>query len=165
MNTLTHKTRPHGSRRHRQGGALKLVLIVLVAVLVSGGLSGGVAWYFLAGSAPKGPDPSLPPPTFYMELAPLTQNFQGPGRIRFIQIGLVLMARDQADLELAQKHMPAVLNNLNLLIGNKTYEELNTPEGKDVLREELLTEIGRLLRERAGRSAIEGIYFNSFVMQ
>lgn len=164
---MTHTNRMSILGRKAQTGALKIVLIVLIAVLVSGGISAGVAWYFFVGmnGATVQHDTTLPPPTYYRELAPLTQNFQGPGRVRFIQIGLVLMAHDESGLDLAERHMPAILNNLNLLIGGKTYEELNTPEGKDILRDELLNEITRLLRERTGRAAIDAIYFNSFVMQ
>jgi flagellar FliL protein len=96
---------------------------------------------------------------------PLTVNFQGSPRLRYLQVGIQLMAYDAKAFDPVRQHMPVVRNNLIMLLSAKTYDELISREGKEALREEALQEIRKILEERAGNSGIEAVYFTSFVMQ
>ena len=52
-----------------------------------------------------------------------------------------------------------------LLLSSKTYEELNTMEGKASLRKQVLKEITKILEAETGKEGVEDVFFTSFVMQ
>jgi flagellar FliL protein len=150
------------------GGRLKLVIIIVVTVLVAMGAAGG-AWYLLAGGEPAAeakPAAVAKLPHVYRALEPaLIGNIDGPGRVRFVQVGLVMAARDPKVLAAVDEHTPVIRNDLIMLLSGKTYEQLNTAEGKETTRQEMLETIRSVLEDRTGSPGIESIYFTSFVMQ
>lgn len=151
-----------------KGGALKLVIIILVSALVLSGAVGGTLYFLLAGGAPAGSEAREAPlpPLIYKPLEPeLVGNIEGPGRVRFVQVGLVMAARDPTVMQAVDRHIPVIRNDLLMLLSGKTYEQLNSPEGKEKTRQEMLETIRNVLEARAGNAGIESIYFTSFVMQ
>lgn len=151
-----------------KGGKMKLILIVVLALVLGGGIAGGVLFFLMGGEPREAVEagPAVLPPPIYKSLEPaLVVNFQGPGRIRYVQVGVVMSARDPRVMDAVDAHMPVIRNNLIMLLSGKTYEELNTREGKEQAREEVLDTIRRVLEERTGEAGIESVYFTSFVMQ
>ena len=150
------------------GGMLKLVIITVVTVLVMLGATGG-AWYLLAGGEPAAeakPAAVAKLPHVYRALEPaLVGNIDGPGRVRFVQVEVVMATRDKKVLSAVDEHTPVIRNDLIMLLSGKTYEQLNTAEGKETTRQEMLDAIRSVLEERTGNPGIESIYFTSFVMQ
>ena len=107
-----------------------------------------------------------PQPAIYVPLdPPFVVNFEGDGRVRFLQISAEAMTRHQEVVELVQKHMPVIRNNLVLLFSSQTYENLSTLEGKEQLRGEALQELQNILEQESGEPGVEALYFTSFVMQ
>lgn len=151
-----------------KGGALKLVLMVLVAVLIGGGAAGG-ALYFVLGNDPAATDATAADtqrPLIYRALEPeLLGNIEGPGRIRFVQVGVVMAMRDPKVREAVDQHSPVIRNDLIMLLSGKTYEDLNSAEGKETTRQEMLQTIREVLERSTGNPGVESIYFTSFVMQ
>lgn len=96
---------------------------------------------------------------------PFVVNFEGKGPARFLQISVELMTRDSAMEEEIKKHTPAIRNNLVFLFGSQTYEDVETKEGKERLRNTALVEVQKILKRETGRPGIEALYFTSFVMQ
>ena len=149
-----------------KGGKLKLIIILLLITLVAAAAGGGAAWYLLGGLDLDRDRPDAPRPAIYLPLEPpLVVNFQGSGRIRFVQVGIVLMARDPAVFDGVNRHMPVIRNDLMILIGNKTYDDLITREGKEQVREAVLQEVLQVLSRRGESTQVEAVYFNSLVMQ
>ena len=69
-------------------------------------------------------------------------------------------------VELALKaHMPAVRNELLLLLGDKQYHEINTREGKRALSQEAIEVMRKVLKDVGEPNSIEALYFTSFVVQ
>jgi flagellar FliL protein len=68
-------------------------------------------------------------------------------------------------LAAVDEHTPVIRNDLIMLLSGKTYEQLNTAEGKETTRQEMLDAIQSVLEDRTGDPGIESIYFTSFVMQ
>ena len=60
------------------------------------------------------------------------------------------MTRDQHMIEEVEKHMPVIRNNLLLLFSSQTAETLNSPEGKEQLRQQALDEINKVIEEETG---------------
>lgn len=148
-------------------GRGRLWLILSMALLLGAGATAGVLYFLLGGddrAAEAGPE--LPVPPIYKEIQPaIVVNFQGPGRIRYVQVGVVISSRDQQAIDALDRHMPVIRNNLIMLFSGKDYEVLNSPEGKEQARQEVLETVRQVLRDRAGGADIDSVYFTSFVMQ
>lgn len=96
---------------------------------------------------------------------PFVVNFDGQGKARFLQVVMELMGRDEAKLEEAQHHMPAIRNKMLLLLSSQSYDVLSTVEGKELLRQNALVDIQAILEQELGEPVIEDLYFTSLVMQ
>ena len=151
-----------------KGGALKLVIIIVVAVLVMGGAGAGVLYFVMDNGTPVSDQAAGEPkrPLIYRALEPeLLGNIDGPGRIRFVQVGVVMSLRDPKVIEAVDRHSPVIRNDLIMLLSDKSYEQLNTAEGKETTRLEMLQTIRNVLERNTGDPGVESIYFTSFVMQ
>jgi flagellar protein FliL len=160
---------------------VKLIIIVAVVLLVGGGAGA----FFMMGDkssddtvasesseatdedkSEEGETSAAQGEAQYFSLdPPFIVNFTGKSRARFLQVSIEGMTRDITVKENITKHFPQVRNNLVLLLSSKTYEELNTPEGKKTLRKQVLKEVQKVLEAESGKGDIEDVYFTSFVMQ
>lgn len=118
-------------------------------------------------------------PAIYFDMAPnFTINFNVNGRQRYLQAAMTLLYRDPALEELLKLHMPAIRNGLVMLLSGKNFDELQTAEGKETLKEEALEIINNQLKkeqealaakseddEKKSPSTIEQVLFTNFVMQ
>ena len=105
-------------------------------------------------------------PPIYMPLdPPLVATFEDRSAVRFLQLTLEVMARNQEAIDAVQTHMPVIRNNLLLLMGGRTLTDLTSREGKEALRAEALEEVQRILTENTGDPGVEELYFTSFVVQ
>jgi flagellar FliL protein len=101
---------------------------------------------------------------FYPIDPPLVVNFEDGSAVRFLQISMEVMGKDQKGIDSVQKNMPLIRNNLLLLMSNRNYQSLMSREGKDKLRQEALDEI-RAVQKKQGGADIEDLLFTSFVVQ
>ena len=167
----------------KTGGKKKILLfaglgVLLVAISVGGTIA---ALKFFAPAdksaavaevaAPKALEPAV-----YLPLAPnFTISFHVNGRQRFLQAEVTLMYRDALLGPLLTQHMPAIRNNLVMLMSSKNFEELQTEAGKDTLRAEALAAVQAIITkeqqalkaqgEEVAESTIEQVLFTNFVMQ
>ncbi len=104
-------------------------------------------------------------PAIYFAIdPPLVVNFEDGSVVRFLQISMDIMARDQKAIESVQKNLPLIRNNLLLLMSNRNYQTLMSREGKEKLRQEALDEI-RAVQKKEGGPDIDDLLFTSFVVQ
>ena len=101
---------------------------------------------------------------FYAIDPPLVVNFEDGSAVRFLQISMEVMGKDQKGIDSVQKNMPLIRNNLLLLMSNRDYQSLMSREGKEKLRQEALTEI-RAVQKKQGGADVEDLLFTSFVVQ
>ena len=101
---------------------------------------------------------------FYPIDPPLVVNFEDGSAVRFLQISMEVMGKDQKGIDSVQKNMPLIRNNLLLLMSNRDYQSLMSREGKEKLRQEALTEI-RAVQKKQGGADVEDLLFTSFVVQ
>jgi flagellar FliL protein len=164
-----------GPARQRGASTLLIISLVLAFLVIAGGLA--VATLYFTGMLGGGgsdavaaeaaeAEPEAPKPPIYLPLEPpMVVNFERKGRVGYLQVSIEVMSRDQAAIDAVRLHMPVVRNNLLLLMSGKSYEELETREEKDALRDEALAEINRVLDERSIEADVEAVYFTAFVMQ
>lgn len=148
-----------GNAPPARGGLLsrKFVLVTaLLALLLAAG--GGGAFYVLKqrGAADGGPDaqssnghaPSRQShaevPTF-LPLEPFTVNLADKDQDRYAQIGITLQVDDEKVAERLKTYMPAVRNNVLLILANKTSAELLDRAGKEQLAGEIMRAVVRPL--------------------
>src|SRR5688572_7878211 len=176
-----------------KGGKKKLLIIIAAAVLVLGG-GGAGAFFFMKGGDEeavadadegehdakdskkdkgkgkkdkkgKAAQPKLP--AIYVEFEPpFVVNFDAKGVMRFLQVSIQVLTRDQATSETIKQHEPKIRNNMLLLLGSQTYDTISTMEGKEALRKQALQTIAKVVGEEGGEAKqVEDLYFTSFVMQ
>jgi flagellar basal body-associated protein FliL len=109
----------------------------------------------------------LAPPIYLPLDPPLVATFEDQSTVRFLQLTLEVMARDQESIDAVQNHMPVIRNNLLMLMGGRTLTDLTSREGKEALRAEALEEVQRVLAKNASieEPGVEELYFTSFVVQ
>ncbi|MEF7613203.1 flagellar basal body-associated FliL family protein [Aquincola sp. MAHUQ-54] len=83
-------------------------------------------------------------PTF-VPLDPFTVNLADRDAERYAQIGLTLEVEDPSLPEALKAYMPAIRNNILLLLAQKTAAQLLDREGKEKLAEQIRREASRAL--------------------
>jgi flagellar FliL protein len=101
---------------------------------------------------------------YYAIDPPLVVNFEDGSAVRFLQISMEVMARDQKVIDSVQRNIPVIRNNLLLLMSNRNYQSMMTREGKETLRQEALNEI-RAVQKKEGGGDVDDLLFTSFVVQ
>ncbi|MCW9046621.1 MAG: flagellar basal body-associated FliL family protein [Gammaproteobacteria bacterium] len=102
----------------------------------------------------------------YVPLHPaFVVNFENQEQVSFLQVDIQIMTYDSSVESALKAHMPAVRNELLLLLGGKQYHEINTREGKRALSQEAIQVMQDVLKNVGAASSIEALYFTSFVMQ
>jgi len=168
-----------------KGILLKVILIVLVVLI---GLGGSVAaTLYFAGVFPGGEEVSSEesadedskkikktksskkedkdPPIYMSFEAPFVVNFIDKNQIRYLQINVEVMARDQDVIDGITAHTPKIKNNLLVLFSDLDFETITSVAGKQKLRDLALEEIRKILKEEIGNNEVEALYFTGFVMQ
>lgn len=142
-------------------------LIILLLLTVLGGGGGAGAWFFLQdkdhaqAEAPAAPEK---PPAFY-NLESFTVNLQPEVGDQYLQVGLVVKAKDNATIEAIKLQMPDIRNRILLLLSGKRASEINTVAGKEKLSAEILAEIKKPLVPETVQQQVMAVFFNAFVIQ
>ena len=116
-------------------------------------------------------DQPMGPPIYLALDPPLVATVDDGQTIRFVQMTVEVMAREQETLDQVLAHTPVIRNNLLLLLGRKPISELTTSDGKETLRSEALDEIRSILEKMVPAQSnttlgkLEDLYFTSFVVQ
>ena len=163
-----------GGKGGKGGKNKNLTLVVMGLVLVGLSVGGTIAALKMFGPQPvaqsemAGEEEAAPKkkPAIYFPLKPeLIVTYQAHGRRRYAQIGITLLLRDEDVLSALDTHKPMILNALNMIIGGQAYDEVQTAEGKELLRLQCLEELQRLMEQEIGKPGIEQVLFTDFVMQ
>ena len=166
-----------------KSGKGKLILFIIIGVVLIGASVGGtlLAVKFLSPEPepevvldedgnPIDPEVELEevvksPAIYFPIKPPLIVNYQARGRQRFLQAEISLMSRDAEVISAVELHMPRIRNSLILLFSGQVYEEMQTDEGKEILRQDVLTELKNIMQEEIGKPGIEKVLFTNLVMQ
>lgn len=156
----------------------KLILFAVLGALLAAGGAGG-AWFALGrgqSDAPATHAKKAAKKPLFTTLEPFTVNLQDPRGERFAQIGVTLQF-ENPDVEATIKdRLPAVRNEVLMLISSKQIEDLLTVEGKRKLAEEIRLRTARALGidvpepgAKAGRdepeNPIRDVLFSQFIVQ
>ncbi|WP_347330244.1 flagellar basal body-associated FliL family protein [Marinimicrobium locisalis] len=173
---LTEEEQAEVDRKAKRNQRIKLIGLAVLLVLLSVGVTMGLL-HFLG---PEDPEPSEGEPAAVEEEPPepasqeaiyyplnekLVVNYNVRGRQRFLQTEITLMFRDNKVADVLERHMPRIRNDLIMLLSGQEFEDLQTPEGRELLRQDALRSIQDILQEEIGQPGVEQVLFTSFVMQ
>lgn len=152
------------------GGSKKMLIIIIAAVLVLL-IGGGAGYFFFMGGEEE---EKISPEQEQAELekqakqvGPMVNidsfiiNIRDDQESRYLKAAITIeVDSEEATMEINQR-MPQLKDAILLLIGNKTFGELNDLQGKIQLRAELINEINSILL----KGKVKRIYFTDFVVQ
>ncbi len=164
-----------------KSGKKKLIIIIVAAVLLLGGIGGG-AWFFLMSGETEevveGEEGEMVeeegmsffgddnPKALYHELRPeFIVTFEANSRQRYVQLNVTLVTRDEEIIGVLVNNDPVIRNTLVLLFSKQDYLELQTREGKEMLKKSATKAIQDLMMKEIGKKGVETVLFTNFVMQ
>ncbi len=163
-----------GTSPPEEGGkSKKLIIIIVAAVVLLAGI--GAAVYFLVLKKEPPPEDQTPEQVKMVEPAAEEEADIGPmlnidefivniisqDTNHYVKASMTLELSNDKVLEEAQQRMPQIRDAILLLVGNKTFEELQDLQGKKQLKAELKSKINSFLK--TGR--VKNIYLTDFVVQ
>lgn len=165
-----------GEDSEKKGGGLKKIIILAVVCLVIAGLSIGGTLAVLKMTQPPPPVAEgeegeaaveeVKKDAIYFPIKPeIIVNYTARGRQRYLRTDITLLIRDVDMIAALETHMPMIRNSLNMIIGGQVYQEVQTAEGKELMRQQCLQELRKLMEKEVGKPGIEEVLFTSFVMQ
>ena len=153
-----------------EGGKSKKKLIIIIVVVLVLLIGGGVAAFLLMGGEEDKISPEEEQAALEMQaqqVGPMVNiesfivNILDDQESRYLKAAITLeVANEGVSIELKQR-MAQVKDSILLLIGNKTFSELNDLQGKMQLRAELLNKVNSILL----KGKVKRIYFTDFVVQ
>ena len=103
----------------------------------------------------------------YLEMRPaFVLNFGGPAKkMKFAKVDISLRVNSSSAGESVKSHMPALRNEVVLLLSRQGDEAMGSTAGRETLRSEALERLNSVLREETGSEAIDELLFTTFVVQ
>ena len=149
----------------------KLMMVILIAVIF-GIVAGGTVILFYPADESEGElaeENEVAVVTgkavYYTLRKPFIVNSTKGNRSRFLQLDLVVMARNTATIESLMLHTPIIRGQIINLLVDEDFLVLSTHEGKEELREELKQLINDTLKKESAEGSVESVLFSNFVMQ
>ncbi len=157
----------------KSGGSKKLIIIIAAAVILL--LVIGAAVYFLIlkkepveeSAIQKGTEIAPPAIEQLANIGPMLDikefivNIISEDTPHYVKASLTLELNNDLVAEEANTRMAQIRDAILLLIGNKTFEELQDLQGKKQLKAELKTKINSFLKS----GKVNNIYLTDFVVQ
>lgn len=144
-----------------------IIIMAVVGVLLIAGSVGLTVW--LVGGSDKAEEEHVAQEEVakaqYLALDTMVVNFAQKGPAKYLQVDIQLMAHKDEALTSVEEHMPVIRNDILVMLGSQSYETVSTREGKEKLRQEILSAVNRILKEQTGKEGIQSVYFTNFVMQ
>ena len=147
-------------------GGSKLVLIIVALVVLLGGGAG--AWFFLGVGAHKAaakeetPPPAAEPAVGALApLDPFIANLADEDGKRYLKATVQIEFFAGKLPDEWSGRLPQIRDLLLTLFTSKTFADVRTPQGKAVLRDEIINRVNRALH----KDEVKAVYFTEFIVQ
>lgn len=154
----------------------KIIIIVGVVVLLLA--AAGAGYYFFMSNSDEldsekveevveeeSVEEGVNEEVYYEMKQPLVVNFPKGSAASLIQVSVSLLVKGQETIEALTKHEPMIRNNLLMAISAKGSKNLMTVDGKEELRAEMLSEVGKVMEKMTKKNNVTNVFFTTFVMQ
>lgn len=104
-----------------------------------------------------------PPPvsTNIINFKPFMVDLPGASRTRFLKMGICVFPRDEALMKTLKANLSSIRNEVFLLLTKKTYAQIASAEGKEILRKEMMNIINRQI---LGKGQVKQLFFTELVV-
>ncbi|MEO6800608.1 MAG: flagellar basal body-associated FliL family protein [Rhodanobacter sp.] len=145
---------------------LKIVVALVVLAALGGG---GYFWqsrHAGPAKAEKAQAPEAGKPEIYLALQPaFVVTFRDGDALRYLQVGVTLMAHDPKAIDVAKEADPVVRDGLVSLFSSQKFDVVSESAGREKLQADALAAVRGIVQKRLGRPGIDALYFTSFVIQ
>ena len=150
----------------------KLLIVIAAVFLLMMGMM-GAGFFILWSKMASAPQPvvagqqnvveEVPEDTIgpLFSLSTFIVNLADQGGKRYLRITMDLELTGEEIEEKLEKRLPQIRDKILMIIPSKTFEELNSSQGKAALRDELIIKLNGMLTN----DYVENIYFTEFVIQ
>ena len=161
------------TEEEKPAGSKKKLFIIIGAVVLVLLIGGGVAGFFLLKKEPppveEKPGTTVPVPDItndqmigpMVDIEEFIVNIISADSNHYVKASLTVELTNEETREEVESRMPQMRDAILLLLGNKTYEELQDLQGKRQLKAEIINRINSFLQ--AGK--VKSVYFTNFVVQ
>lgn len=141
-----------------------LLIIASALALVIGGAAG--SWFYMQHKiAETMPKVEAPKPPVFVTLEPFTVNLQSEDADQYLQTQFSLQVSDIEQADKIKLYMPQVRSRLLTLLSSRTATELNTPEGKQKLTNDIIAQVKQPFAPKGKAQQVTNVFFTSFVIQ
>lgn len=149
----------------RRGGILHAVALACAIALAIGGI-GAAAWKAGVGRIPPQPTAVSPAVAGTREgtlepMDPFIANLADEDGRRYLKATMQVEFYDAVAPPEFHRRLPQARDMLLTLLSSKTFADVRSPQGKAVLREEIVNRLNTVLNE----DAVKAIYFTEFIVQ
>jgi flagellar FliL protein len=151
-----------------------LLLVLLVLALLNTGAIGWLVYTQSLGVAHREataapiealpvqePPVALPEETSLTALDPFLANLADPSGKRYLRATFEIEVSPPPVVEEMHKKIAQIRDSILLVLTSKSYDEIRTTAGKGALREEIVTELNKILTNGKARQ----IFFKEFIVQ
>lgn len=152
----------------KKSGKLKLLALGLGGIaLIAGSVMATL--FFIGGDEEDLADAvaveESPKAIYYAMNPEFRSSYVVNGRQRLFQVGLTLVTRDSDVIGAFNLHAPAIRNKVVIQLSGQSFENLQLLDGREALRQSLLSGIQEILKAEIGKEGVESVLFTQFVMQ
>lgn len=140
----------------------KKPMIILVVLLMLS--TGGAVWFYMGSHGAKATEvQKKAAPPIFVNLEPFTVNLAD--REHYLQLGMTYEVEGPEITEAMKIHMPILRSRILLLLATKSYEDLGSVDGKNLLAKELVARAQESVPLNDGGKGISAVHFTNFVIQ
>ncbi len=154
--------------KEEKGGKSKMMIFVIIGVVVLVAAVGVAAYLLGARSVQNQEAASAEVEEVEKEqVGPMVDisdfiiNILDKNETRYLKASVTLELENEETVAEVNQRMPQIRDSIILLVGNKTFAELNDLQGKLQLRAEIIARLNKILT----KGKVKGIYFTEFVVQ
>ncbi|HCH20922.1 MAG TPA: hypothetical protein DEX33_05900 [Cellvibrionales bacterium] len=102
----------------------------------------------------------------YFRVEPRFQkHFIVAGRPHLIELGVILVLRDEQAAQVLKTHVPRIKSAVSLLLGDQRFTSLKGLQGRELLKQNILSSVQKIMQEEVGRPSVENVLFTHYTLQ
>lgn len=102
----------------------------------------------------------------YVEMKPsFVANYGGAGKLRYLRAEVSIRVKNPDSAGAVRYHSAAIRSAIVFMLSKASANELNSLEGREVLRGAILEEAKTIMKAEEPSAIIEDILFTSFIVQ
>jgi len=108
-----------------------------------------------------------PAPAIYLPIKPaFVVNYGGEGKLRYLKTEISVRLQNNETADAVRHHLPFIRNNLVMLFAAQTDDDLQSQEGREMLRSKVLEQVKLVLDQENGDSeGVIDVFFSTFIVQ